>query len=330
MTRETPSRRIDLQGIWEPTNVQFLYRHRNGRYYVRTYALGKEKWTSLRTNLLSTARNRMKEHLEAAERLRAENSDTTTSVGPMTFADALTQCRRELKVSPVRPATKAFREAGFKKLLATWTGVEALNVRRITPKDVIDWLRKLVAEARPHVPNNARRAAHNSTGASLTTVKCALDSLRLALDVAVESGHLAINPARTRKVTLDFSRMTRILKRRRAERGRNDIPTREDFQAVVSAVRSAGVSDCRACADHIEFLAYSGARKNEAANVCWGDVDFRRGQIVLRVTKNGEARMVPMISEMRLLLERLVKERGEEPREADVLDPTPATGHNGM
>jgi len=108
MTRETPSRRSDLQGIWEPTNVQFLYRHRNGRYYVRTYALGKEKWTSLRTNLLSTARNRMKEHLEAAERLRAENSDTTTSVGPMTFADALTQCRRELKVSPVRPATRCF------------------------------------------------------------------------------------------------------------------------------------------------------------------------------------------------------------------------------
>jgi hypothetical protein len=35
-----------------PTNVQFLYRHRNVRYYVRTFASGKEKWTSLKTNLL--------------------------------------------------------------------------------------------------------------------------------------------------------------------------------------------------------------------------------------------------------------------------------------
>jgi hypothetical protein len=46
---------------------QFLYRHRNGRYYVRTFAGGKEKWTSLKTKLLTVARNRMKDHVDAAD-----------------------------------------------------------------------------------------------------------------------------------------------------------------------------------------------------------------------------------------------------------------------
>ena len=31
-----------------PTQIQFhLYGHKNGRYYVRTYAGGEGKWTSL-------------------------------------------------------------------------------------------------------------------------------------------------------------------------------------------------------------------------------------------------------------------------------------------
>jgi hypothetical protein len=43
-TKAPPEKKAALQ----PTNVQFLYRHQNGRYYVRTYSGGKEKWTSCR------------------------------------------------------------------------------------------------------------------------------------------------------------------------------------------------------------------------------------------------------------------------------------------
>lgn len=35
--------------IWTLTPVQFLYKHRNDGYHVRTCAVGKEKWKSLRT-----------------------------------------------------------------------------------------------------------------------------------------------------------------------------------------------------------------------------------------------------------------------------------------
>lgn len=53
-----------------PTKIQFLIRHQNWRYYVRTFTAGKEKWTSLETTLFSVARCRMEEHRDVAVRLK--------------------------------------------------------------------------------------------------------------------------------------------------------------------------------------------------------------------------------------------------------------------
>lgn len=33
----------DKPAVWTPTKVQFLYKRQNSRYYVRTFAAGKEK-----------------------------------------------------------------------------------------------------------------------------------------------------------------------------------------------------------------------------------------------------------------------------------------------
>ena len=64
VANKTMKKPADKQGVWTPTKVQILYKHRNGRYYVRTYAGGKEKWTSLRTTPLFVAKNRMRESLD--------------------------------------------------------------------------------------------------------------------------------------------------------------------------------------------------------------------------------------------------------------------------
>ena len=45
---------------WNKTKVQGLMRHKSGRYYARLYVGDKEKWVSLKTNLLSVAKARMK------------------------------------------------------------------------------------------------------------------------------------------------------------------------------------------------------------------------------------------------------------------------------
>ena len=82
----------------------------------------------------------------------------------------------------------------MKLVLRSWENVEALNVRRITSK--MEWLRRFKATARPYVPRGAKTPAINSTGASMTTIKCALDAVRHVLDVAVSGDHLYANPAR--------------------------------------------------------------------------------------------------------------------------------------
>ena len=304
--------------VWKPTNVQFLYRHRNGRYYVRTFASGKEKWTSLKTNLLSIARNRMVPHLDAAERQKLTGAAAEVS-GNLTFAQALKEYRELLKIADVRPNTKNFREAGIKLILRSWPDVEKLNVRKITSRSVENWLAQLKATAKPHIPPRAKSPARNSTGASFTTLKCALDSLRQVLDVAVESGHLYANPARNAAVTKTAKGIFKAARRERAERGAARLPTREEFATLVVAIRDAGVSDCKAAADYVQFIAFCGCRKNEAAHVTWGDIDFQKESIQLRVTKNGEVRRVPMLPEMRELLTGLKEKYSPVTPETPVL-----------
>jgi integrase len=293
---------------WSSTKIQFLYRHKNGRYYVRTYARGKGNWTSLKTKLLSVAKNRMKEHVEAAERQRT-TGNSVDAVGKLTFGEAIKTYRDQLAGADIRPNTKAYREAGLKLVLRSWEGVESLNVRRITSKTVEEWLRRFKNNATPYVPPNAKSAARNSTGASMTTIKCALDAVRQVLDVAVSAGHLYANPARNSNVAEAARRMFKATRRERSERGPLRLPTREEFVQLVEKIRDAGVADCKAAAENVQFIAFCGARKNEAAHVVWSDIDFDRETTHLRVTKNGESRFVPMTDEMRELLKRMRQER---------------------
>lgn len=294
--------------IWQPTAVQHLYRHQNGRYYVRTFAAGKEKWASLRTKLISVAKNRMKEHLDAADRIRSSGA-TVVAEGRLLFSDATTEYLRRLDAASIRPNTKAFRQAGLKLIAKSWPELPAMNVRRITSRMVEEWLVRFKAAAKPHTPPGAKSPSRNSTGASTTTIKCALDAIRHVLDVAVECGHLAANPARNSSLVTSAKKVLKLARREKAARGPIRIPSRDEFRQIVAAIQSAGVAECKAAAEYVQFIAFCGARKTEAINVLWSDVDFRRAQIHLRITKNGEARFVPMIDDLRNLLLKMKAER---------------------
>ena len=89
-------------------------------------------------------------------------------------------------------------------------------------------------------------------------------------------------------------------------------------------IRSVPCSPGLASAGLVEFLAYGGFRKNEAAHVIWADCDFDKGEIVVRGnpetgTKNSEIRRVPMIPDMRSLLERLRQKRRDAKPERAVM-----------
>lgn len=107
------------------------------------------------------------------------------------------------------------------------------------------------------------------------------------------------------------------MKRARVRRKELRLPEPDQFLDLVKAVRSTGNGFSPLCGDAVEFFAYAGPRLNEAAKIYGRDCSFLKNEIVIRGdlitgTKNWEIRRVPMIPEMRKLLERLKTERGEQ------------------
>ncbi|HEX5400467.1 MAG TPA: tyrosine-type recombinase/integrase [Verrucomicrobiae bacterium] len=91
------------------------------------------------------------------------------------------------------------------------------------------------------------------------------------------------------------------------------VPTREQFQNIVAAIRGESQGKGNEGADLIELLAYSGMRLNEACSLRWRDVNFTQGLFRVtggeRGTKNREQRTVPVSDELRALLIRLKRDR---------------------
>ena len=136
-----------------------------------------------------------------------------------------------------------------------------------------------------------------------------LDTMRMTFNYAVEHGLILANPAAH-------------IKRRRIEQAQITVPTRDQFQTLVAAIRhSDGRPDSQAKAkpgaDLVELLAYSGMRLREATSLTWRDVDLDRGVITVtggeEGTKNHESRIIPMTDALRSLLLRL---RAERPADA--------------
>src|SRR5690606_9521436 len=95
-----------------------------------------------------------------------------------------------------------------------------------------------------------------------------LATMKALFEFAVKRGLMLKNPARD-------------IKRAKVPQSVMTIPTREQFKALVAAIRhSDGRADSQkkaaAGADLVELLAYSGCRLNEAISLTWADVDFEK------------------------------------------------------
>ena len=196
----------------------------------------------------------------------------------MTFGDALKIYRARLQVNPdIKSKTKDYYSQRVDSLLATWPGLEKTNVRDISKQNCLDWAARY--EGSPTAFNNTALV------------------LRAVLDIAIESGVIYENVAR--HVT------------RRAVRPKElDLPGNDKFAEFIQAIENGGGRFSRDCADLVRFLAYGGFRLGEARNITWADCDFTREEIIVRGdpdegTKNSEIRRVPIIAEMRELLDRM-------------------------
>jgi len=139
-------------------------------------------------------------------------------------------------------------------------------------------------------------AANFSAAYSASVYNNTVGTLRMILDVAIEKGARANNPSK-------------FIKKRKIKLRELHLPTQDQFEKFITAIDGAGGGFSHDCADLVRFLAFGGFRKTEAAHVLWRDCDFNNGVIRVRITKNGKARTVPMIPEMKSLLERICAKR---------------------
>ena len=283
---------------WTKTRVQNLMRHRNGLYYGRFYSKGKEQWVPLKTELFEVAKARLREHIGDLKEEAA--TDEAVTQGKMTFGEAAAVFLERLKSSGlglkgkrsnrkrITESSVHYREQTVRALLKSWPELAAKDVRKISEADCKNWSEGFAARY------------------SATRYNGTLDSLRHVIEVAIKAGARHGNPADA-------------IGRREVRQKQMKLPEREQFQRFVIAIETAGAWCSWDCADFVRFLAFTGCRKNEATHVLWRDIDFDRKRLLVRVTKNGKARYVPMIPDALSLLDRMKTHRPDANDEAPVL-----------
>jgi integrase len=279
--------------VWQPTQYSNLIRYvPSGTFFARLRVAGKLIRQSLKTDVLSIAKLRLAD-LEKNERQSVESGETA-SKGRMTFGDCVAVFMTQTQASRLlKPSAKLYRAEAIKSILKTWPELESLDVRRVSANDCNTW------------------AAKFSNQYSATRFNGAIGVLRAVFNIATETGALFRNPAQ-------------VIKRAKIRHKRPALPDGKQFELFVNEIEKANGRDSRKCAELVRFLAYGGFRISEARNITWADCDFAKSEIVVRGdletgTKNWSVRRVPMIPEMKEMLESLRANRSDEPVASPVM-----------
>jgi len=280
--------------VWQNTPYTNLVRYKPSQvYFARFRVKGKLIRRSLKTSSLSVATLSLSEY-EKTEQQKAQSIDAVAS-GKMTFGDALAVFQSRMQSSPtLKPRTKEYCAYRVSALLKSWPGLKEKDVSRISNSECHEW--------------SVKNASKNSSSSHNYTVSI----LRRVFTIAMESGARYDNPAVGAQ---------RVKQRTRKQ---IELPEYGKFIKLVESVRTSGSGFAKPAAELVQFLAFGGFRIGEAKHITWADCNFKRGEIVVRGdpetgTKNSESRIVPMIPDMRKLLERLRGERLDENLENPVM-----------
>ena len=250
--------------------VPNLYRREaTGVYYLRVKRGGREFRRSLRTTDFALAKRRLREFEGNASRL-----DGAETHKGLLFEDLARMWLENIKAD-MKPSSYARRVGAVHALTPFFKG-------------------ELVAKiGRRHIEEWKTKRAGNIAA---QTANIEAETLRLMLDYAMNDLRILLeNPARS-------------IKRRKVRCAEKLIPSKDDFRALVTELRNGHKSTGEA-ANFVEFLAYSGARKAEAAAVCWRDVNFDLGLLTITGgadgTKNHQHRTIPLFPPLWRLLEQM-------------------------
>jgi integrase len=224
--------------------------------------------------------------------------------GPVTMQSFIEAWReRSENDLGLAPASKLRREIALKALLKTWPGLSALDPGRISESDCLRWAAGAFRRGTGFVAPGARTVRMGMSPSAFN--KC-VDCLRGILDLCVKDGAVAANPAAA--VSKARSRRTPL-----------ELPSTEQFEAVVRAVAAGRSRWARNCADLVRLLAYSGARLREATALRWCHLDEARGRLAIPGTKSTSSyRWIPIFPALGALLAEMRAGRAGEPRDASI------------
>jgi integrase len=262
---------------WKPTKVQFLLQDEiSGRYYARFYRDGKTVWLTLKTDSFQVAKFRLGEELKTFR--TAQKTTKAVELGKATVEQLAQAYLAGQKLRPnIKASTVHYREQCVVSLLKTWPDLATVKPRDVSEAHCREWAKRYSDAYSPTRYNNT------------------VDTLRGIFDLGISKGVIYRNPAAE-------------LDKRKPDSKHIELPNSDEFAAVVKDVREQGAWCSRQCGDLIEFLAFSGARKNEAKNVRW-NTDVRDDGIWITGgdtgTKNHERRFVSFNPSLKALVEDL-------------------------
>lgn len=253
-----------------------------GMYYARVKVGGKLIRRKLKTDAYSKALLRLGDFLKE-QRSKAPRSENA----PTTFAQARVLFEQDLEARhDLQARAKEYRRGCLKVLLKTWPGLDDLKLTHISEIACNEWATRF-----------------RVSGYSAHYFNQTLSTLRHVFDC----GELNPNPARK-------------VKRMGVKMRELKLPETNQFQQLLENLEQGGGRASQDCADLVRFLAFSGCRLSEAKGVTWNDIDLKKATLKVKNAKQRttsaaeQYRTVPIISDLRSLLERL-KESNPTPEE---------------
>lgn len=259
---------------------------RGGRYYAQLWVdLGNGKKTTRRFPLrdidnqpvqnISAAR----EALEVKRHERRENELPMIGHKPL-FRDYCTTYFEKAKVQRKRPGTVS----GERQALVRWCDyLGHIRIDQIGTPIISAFIDKRLKGGKFH---GRKLAAVSERTANLDLMR-----LRNVLKAAIDDGHMRELP--------------RIKMLDEAPPRKRELVTPAEFDRLIEAARNACEKNGNQLADYLQFLAFSGAREQEALRIKWTDVDFIRERVVIGadgLSKNWESRTVEFNPQLETLL----------------------------
>jgi integrase len=272
---------------------------RNGRYYVQLWVDRDDGQKTARKFPLITA----------------DGDPVVNLVQAKEAADVLRNDRREknLPTSGHKPKFADYVETYFAKPVTAAKKPDTLKLERWALNRWKEHLGDVRIDRIDASAIAALRDKRLRAGTHPRTVNLDVIALRNVLKQAVEDGYLRELPkSKTLKVPPS---------------PRRPLLTPDQFAALLAAVPVGCEKNAVQFADYLRFLAYCGAREQEALHVRWDDVDTAGERVTIGsggVAKNREARSVEFNDKLGALLRDMAGRRAPD---CSWLFPSPQRGH---